>query len=60
MEEYLKEKLKPGKLISVYCLKCKDLLIKIYPWCPNINWSPNDFTKEAPLCKKCLFKKFKQ
>jgi len=39
--------MKPGKVEKLLCTHCKELLIKIYPWCPG--W---DTPRMGLYCRK--------
>ena len=41
------KEMKPGKVEKLLCTNCKELLFKVYPWCPGCN-----MPREGLYCKK--------
>lgn len=48
--------LKPEKVKNIYCVKCGELMVKIYPW-STIFLATG---AKVPPCKKCLNKDAKE
>lgn len=46
------EDLKPTKVKKIVCLKCGELMLKIYPW-SSVRPEPG---KMLPNCRKCISK----
>lgn len=49
------KKIQPNKVKTILCPKCKELMVKIYPW-SSILIPPG---MDAPLCRKCQAEKLK-
>ena len=49
------EKPKPNKVQKVYCIQCKELLMKIYPWGGEIR-----MPAEGVRCRKCAYKNYQK
>jgi hypothetical protein len=51
--------MKPGKVETLKCVNCKELLIKVYPWCPGWNAPREGLYCRKDACQKAYANRYR-